>query len=191
MENKKYSMLIVALYCYTGHIAAFVRNLRQKNSMVEITILTEKPDEVKNAISDSKVNIVWYNVSSVDYIKLRWLKFLFIKYKQCRFFAHFYKNKRYDIINVHFANRYMSYVYKYLRAMSDNIVITPWGSDVLRIPEKNLKQLSFIYKKADYITTSPNMPLGKKILQEFKVDPQKKRRLSAKTTESTKIYDRI
>ena len=44
MENKKYSMLIVALYCDTGHIAAFVRNLRQKNSMVEITILTEKPD---------------------------------------------------------------------------------------------------------------------------------------------------
>ena len=174
MENKKYSILIVALYCYIGHVRAYIEHLRKKNPLVEITLLSNlRPEAIREAIPDTAVKIEWYDVPEVKNIKWRWLRFQIIKYRQVSFFYNFSKNRKYDIVNVHFANRYMSYVYKYLRAMSRNIVMTPWGSDVLRIPKKHLKQLSYLYKNSDYIFSSLDIPLGKKILQEFKVNPQK------------------
>ncbi len=172
MENKKYSLLIVALYCYAGHIRDIVNHLKEKNPLVDITILTNRPDDYKD-LGGKFAEICFYDVSSVNWIKIRGLRILATKYKQIRYFSKFCKNRKYDIINIHFANRYMSFVYKYLRAMSDRIVIIPWGSDVLRRPKDHLKQLSILYNKADYIASSPDMPLGKKILQEFKVDSSK------------------
>lgn len=172
MENKKYSMLIVALYCYTGHIKNFINHLKDKNPLIDITVLTNKPEKLRESLSDKQIKLVCYDVSSVNYIKISWFRHQIIKYKQCRFFSKFCKHKRYDIINIHFPNKYMSYVYKYLRSITGNIVITPWGSDVLRKPRKDLKQLSLLYKKSDYVTSSTNTPLGKKILQEFKVSPE-------------------
>jgi len=165
---------MVALYCYTGHIRDYINHLRKKNPLVEITLLSNlRPEVIREAIPDTAIKIEWYDVPEVKNIKWRWLRFQIIKYRQVSFFHNFSKNRKYDIVNVHFANRYMSYVYKYLRAMSRNIVMSPWGSDVLRIPKKHLKQLSYLYENADYILSSLDIPLGKKILQEFKVNPQK------------------
>lgn len=172
MENKKYSLLVVALYCYAGHVKEMVKHLKEKNPLVDITILTEEPDDYEEIV-DKLTEICFYNVSSVDWIKLRGLRVFATKYKQIRFFSKFSKNRKYDIINIHFANRYMSFVYKYLRAMSDNLVMIPWGSDILRRPKKNLEQLSYLYQKADYIAATPSSPIGRKILEEFKVNPEK------------------
>ena len=174
MENKKYSLLIVALYCYAGHIREVVSHLKEKNPLVDITILTNKPDDYKDLV-DKLAEICFYDVSSVDWIKFRGLRVFATKYKQIRFFSKYSKDRRYDIINIHFANRYMSFVYKYLRAMSDNIVITPWGSDLLRRPKDNLDQLSILYKKADYITIPANSTgqIGKMLMTDFKIEPKK------------------
>lgn len=172
MENKKYSLLIIALYCYPGHVKDIVRHLKEKNPLVDITILTEKPNDYKEIV-DKLTEICYYNVSSVDWIKFRSLRVFATKYKQIRFFSKFSKNRRYDIINIHFANRYMSYVYKYLRAMSNNIVMSPWGSDIMRRPEKNLEQLSYLYQKADYVTIPAESGFGKLMTQKMKVSPEK------------------
>ena len=67
----------------------------------------------------------------------------------------------------------MSYVYKDLRRMSDNLVITPWGSDILRRDKKYLKHLSCLYENADYIATATKTPLGEKIIKDLKIDPNK------------------
>ena len=172
MDNKKYSLLVVALYCYTGHVKEMVKHLKEKNPLVDITILTDKPDDYEEIV-DKLNEICFYNVSSVDWIKFRSLRVLATKYMQIRFFSKFSKNRRYDIINIHFANRYMSFVYKYLRTMSDKIVMIPWGSDILRRPKKNLEQLSYLYQKADYIAATPSSPIGRTILEKFKVNPEK------------------
>lgn len=59
--------------------------------------------------------------------------------------------------------------------MSNNIVITPWGSDLLRRPKDNLDQLSILYNKADYITLPADIawPIVKIVLDGFKIDPKK------------------
>jgi len=172
MENKKYSLLIIALYCYPGHVKDIVRHLVEINPLIDITILTDKPDNYKDVIGLS-VRTHFYDVASVDWLKIRWLRVIVTKYKQIYFFSKYSKKKRFDIINIHFANRYMSFVYKYLRSMSNNIVMSPWGSDILRRPEKNLKQLSFLYQKADYVTIDVESDFGKLMTQKFKVCPKK------------------
>lgn len=174
MENKEYSILFIALYCYTGHLRDVVNHLLDKNPCVDIAILTDKPDDYKEFVRKN-IKIFHYDVSSVDWIKIRSLRVFATKYKQIHFFSRFSRNRRYDIVNIHFANRYMSFVYKYLRVMSKNIVITPWGSDLLRRPKKNLDQLSYLYKKADYITLPANStsPIVKIVLEDFKINPKK------------------
>lgn len=59
--------------------------------------------------------------------------------------------------------------------MSNNIVITPWGSDLLRRPKDNLDQLSILYNKVDYITLPADIawPIVKIVLDGFKIDPKK------------------
>lgn len=172
MENKKYSLLVIALYCYSGHAKAFISHLKGKNPLIDLTLLTDKPELMSTLLDDRAVKIVPYNVSSVK-CRFSWLRHWIIKYKQIRFFAKFSKEKKYDIINVHFPNKYMSYVYKYLRRMSKNIVVTPWGSDILRQNNEYLNHLAGLYEKADYISTDKNSPLGKRIIDVFNIDPNK------------------
>lgn len=171
MENKKYSILIVGLYCYY-HIPNIINHLKAKNPLVELTLLTDSPEKMSKLLDDKSVKIEWYNASPVN-CRYRWLKHWIIKYKQILFFANFSKNRKYDIVNVHFPNKYMSYVYKYLRKMTNNIVISPWGSDILRRDKNYLQHLAFLYENADYISTEKNSPLGKKIIEVFNIDPQK------------------
>ena len=170
MENKKYSILIIGLYVRT-HITAIINHLKSQNPLVDITLLTDNPNE-KELLKYKDIKIAHYNVSHVK-LKNRWLRHFFIDLKQRRFFKKFSKNRHYDIIDIHYPNRYMSSVIKELRSMSERIVISPWGSDVLRKDESELKILSKLYNEADYIATSVNIPLGRKIIQEFKVSPQK------------------
>ena len=177
MENKKYSLLIVALYCYAGHIRDIVNHLKNKNPLVDITILTNEPNEYNNALIDESIKIVTYNVQPFN-CKFRRLRFLVIQHRQRKFFSRFSKGRKFDIINVHFPNRYMSCVIKSLRAMSNNIVISPWGSDLLRRDKTSLKRLKILYEKADYITIKANPPsllssMGRIILEDFKIDPKK------------------
>lgn len=173
MKNKKYSLLIVALYCHTIHVKAVINHLKVKNPLVDITLLTEKVFEMKKLIDDKSVEIIEYNVSPVN-SKYRWIRFLRIKHRQRNYFAKFSKSHTYDIVNVHYPRRYMWFVYKYLRAMSKNLVITPWGSDVLKVTDKKaIKELGQLYRMADWIATASNIPLGKRIIEEFKVAPNK------------------
>ena len=172
MENKKYSLLVIALYCYSGHVKAVINHLKAKNPLVDLTLLTEKPDEFRNNLADKSVKIVSYDVKMPN-IKNRRIRAWVIKYRQNKFFSQFSKNRKYDIVNVHFPKRYLTYAYKYIRRMSDNFVITPWGSDVLRQNEEALQQLQELYNKADYIATSSKTPLGRMIIERFCIESEK------------------
>lgn len=174
MENKKYSLLVVALYCYMGHVKSVIEHLKRKNPLVDITLLSNiKPEIVRKEISDSSIKIEWYNVKDVNFISNKALRAFVIRYRQNRFFAKFSKNRRFDIVNVHFPKRHLAYARKYLKAMSEDLVISPWGSDILRQNEMSLKQLRKLYKAADYITILPDSNIGQKIIEEFGVDAKK------------------
>lgn len=172
MENKRYSLLVIALYCYSGHVRAVINHLKAMNPLVDLTLLTEKPEEFKTSLVDHSVKIENYDVKMPN-IKSRRIRAWVIKYRQNKFFSQFSKNRKYDIVNVHFPKRHLTFAYKYIRRMSENFVITPWGSDVLRQNEEALRQLQDFYNKADYIAASLKTPLGRKIIERFGIDSQK------------------
>ena len=172
MENKKYSLLLIALYCYSGHVKAVINHLKAKNPLVDLTLLTEKPDEYRKDLTDKSVKIVSYDVKMPN-IDSRLIRAWVIRYRQNRFFSNFSENRKYDIVNVHFPKRHLAYAYKYIRKMSENFVITPWGSDVLRQNEEALQQLQSFYRRADFIATSTKTPLGKRIMERFGIDSKK------------------
>jgi hypothetical protein len=172
VENKKYSLLVIALYCYSGHVKGVIEHLKAVNPLVDITLLADNADEMRSVLTDKSVKVEWYNVPPVN-IKWRWLKYAIIKHRQCRFFAKFHKGRRYDIVNIQFPYVFMAYVYPSLRAMSDNLVITPWGSDILRRDKEYLQRLASLYQQADYIATSPTTSLGKRIIEEMHIKPNK------------------
>lgn len=174
MENKQYSILIVALYCYTGHVKAIVEHLRKKNPSVDITLLSNiKPELIRKEISDSSIKIEWYNVKDVTFIKNKKIREWVIRFKQNIFFSKYSRSRKFDIVNIHFPKRHLAYAYKYLRLMSPQLVISPWGSDILRQPQNALNELRSLYQRADYITTSIKTPLGRKIQKEFDIDENK------------------
>ncbi len=174
MENKQYSILIVALYCYTGHVKAVVEHLRKKNPLVSITLLSNlKPEIIRKEITDSSIKIDWYDVKDVNYIKSKKIREWVIRYKQNRFFSKYSRNREFDIVNIHFPKRHLAFAYKYLRLMSSKMVVSPWGSDILRQPQNALDELRDLYQHADYITTSTKNPLGQKIQKEFKIEDER------------------
>lgn len=174
MENKKYSVLMVALYCYTGHVKAVIEHLKKKNPLVDITLLSNlNPEDVRSIISDQSIQIDWYDVKDVNYINNKKIREWIIRYKQNRFFAKYAKDRKYDIVNIHFPKRHLAFAYKYLRLMSNRLLITPWGSDVLRQNRQALNELCSLYQRADYIVTAPNTPLGRKIQLEFNIKEEK------------------
>lgn len=62
------------------------------------------------------------------------------------------KNVIYDVCQIHF----LCFLYKYvaldLKSIAKKFVLTPWGSDVLRVPEKNLKRLRKLVLLSDLVT---------------------------------------
>jgi hypothetical protein len=58
--------------------------------------------------------------------------------------------------------------------MAKQIVITPWGSDVLRVEgEKNLKKMQRVYGAANYVAVDPDTYLAETIVMKFNCNPAK------------------
>ena len=176
---KKYSILIVGLKCYSGHIREFIVNLKKKNPQVEITLLTYYiRDEFKKDIKANVKQIYRLKsyqgniknptfVEKMNIIKLQWN--LLKLHHRCHF----------DIVDIHFTKEIVKYAMPILRMMTNNIIITPWGSDVMRVEDKKtIKILTKIYSKAKYITVSENSLVGKCAITKFKVNPEKLVKLS-------------
>ena len=180
LENRKYSMLIIALDCHFGHIERFIRNLKSVNNLVEITLFTDNKDlseDTKNCLSD-----VIYRESVTPTSRLGRLKAISkLLNKRCLYkqFKKISTDRRYDIVNIQFTQYYMAYILGPLSRMTDHIVLTPWGSDVLRV-ESRIKQLFLrrVYCHASLITTSHTSSLGSVILKRYSVAKERMKPLA-------------
>lgn len=175
-ENKKYSMLVIALDCHFGHIERFIRNLKSVNNLVEITLYTdnvELSEETKNCLSGIiyRENATPTKLKAVSKLLNKWCL-----YKQ---FKKMSKIRRYDIINIQFTQYYMAYILGPLSRMTSIIVLTPWGSDVLRVKSR-IKQLFLrrVYRHADLITTSHTSSVGSVIFKQYSVAKERMKSLS-------------
>lgn len=77
-------------------------------------------------------------------------------------------NQRFDLINVHFVTDYWILRDKKYKLLSDKLLLTPWGSDVLRINSKQKERLQHVYDEADYVAAIPE-ELGNTVRFKFNV----------------------
>jgi len=61
----------------------------------------------------------------------------------------------FSTINIHYLTIESFFLYPMYRKKSSKIVLTPWGSDVYRIPKYYLFFFKYLYRKADYVTLPP------------------------------------
>lgn len=170
LSMKKYHILIIGFWCYHGHIREFVTNLKKKNPNVEITvaITTDSNDPEENVFSDA-TKVIRYKSRSSNIIR-RIHKTLYYYYQ----FVVLWLNKGVDIIDIQYANSSIKPFMPLLRVISKNIVITPWGSDVLRVEgDKRVKSLQSVYSHANYVTVGKDTQIGKCLIEKFNVVPEK------------------
>ena len=169
MPIQDYSILIIGISCHPTHIVRFIRNLKTVNPSVRISLLTNRepgvfPEETHNSLE--KFTSRLKSVPLINHLINRFSSML-----QIRALA---RNRHYDIVNIHYPKFFMSYLMRYMHRMSTSVVITPWGSDVLRLEGKlKRKQLTRVFHKADYITVGTQGDIGETLINEMRVDKGK------------------
>ena len=171
---KKYSILIIGIDCYFGHIKEFVINLKKKNPLVDISLVTSPVADEEYEVVRGMVNRIVLHKSYQGRIRPRYFVMLMnVMYYSFEFFGLFLK-QRFDIVDIHFPNRHIKFAMPFVKMMTKNIVITPWGSDVLRVEdEKTIKELRKVYAKAKYVTLNKDSQIGQCAMEKFKVNPEK------------------
>ena len=174
MPKQDYSILIIGINCHPTHIDRFIRNLKQNNPSTQISLLTNRepsvyPKDVHECLNEF---LKWR-------ISYRWRKIPFINQLINRLsyslqIRELVKNRRYDIVDIHYPHPFMAYLMRYLRKMSTSIVITPWGSDVLRLEGKRKRrQLAKVFQKADFVTVGTEGDIGETLINEMRIDKSK------------------
>lgn len=171
---KKYSLLVIGWNVYIGHVAEFIRNLKKINPNVEISLLTSKPSlaDIPEDIIKNTSEIICCKYYSGK-IRIRHLtkiinKLCFLWDFICA------SRRRYDIVNVHFAKPRLVFVMYWIKKMSRNILISPWGSDVMRVESKrSIRQLRKVYSQAKFITVGIESSIGQSLVKKFDVEPNK------------------
>lgn len=171
---KKYSILIVGLDCYFGHIGEFIINLKKKNPLVEITLLTTPIlKDRRKSIIDYVDRIVFYKPLDIKFLPrflVQWLHPLLCNLRLRKSL----KKDHFDILDIHFPAPFIIKLLPFFRKKADHIVISPWGSDVMRVEDEQARQdLSRIFAKAEYVTVGKESRIGKVLRTEFKVNPDK------------------
>ena len=173
MENRKYSVLVIGYNCYQGHVSEFIRNLKKVNPWVSITLLTNRP---KALFSEETMQCVARFVRIMPYTGA-------IKNKNIREYIGLWRfvkefmslsRERFDFVNIHYPTPRIRHAIPWIKRMTSHVIITPWGSDVLRVEkESSIKELKKIYDAATCVMVDPQSQLGKEVVGKFGCDPQK------------------
>ena len=161
----RYRILIVAYDISLLLILALVKALKKENPSVVIHLVTDrKLDPVTREVRDYADRVFFIpRRKSVSFDKyLFYLSFFSLSFRE------------YDIVNIHFPKPRLLKVMPWLKRMSKSIIITPWGSDVLRVNDDNaIRRMRTIYSYASCVTVPPCSQLGETIVGKFKFDPAK------------------
>ena len=174
MPKQDYSILIIGINSHPSHLIRFIRNLKYVNPSVRISLLTNwEPAKFPEEIHENLVEFLKWRISS----RWNWCSLLNRLLNRFSFFLQarkVVKVRYYDIINIHYPQSFLCYLMSYLKKMSSSIVVSPWGSDVLRLEGKGKRrELAKVFQKADYITVGISGHIGKTLVNEMQVNRDK------------------
>ena len=150
--KEDYSLLLIGQF-YDNHSVRFVRNLKRFNPKAQIDYFTPV---IRGKEIPSDYLEYFRAVEMVDFSHLfRYFPLLNKieeRYNWLNSFRSFSRDKHYDVVNIHYPRSINSLIIPELHEIADSIVLTPWGSDVLRSTDKERRVLQRLYETADYVT---------------------------------------
>ena len=150
--KENYSILLLG-EMYDNHMNRFVRNLKYVNPKVEIDCFTpsikerEITDDYLACFRECRIEGFSHLFQYVPYLRKTESRYNWKKH-----FRAFSKGRRYDIVNIHYPKCSYYSILNELKGLSNNLVLTPWGSDVLRINNQERAVMKHLYDAADYVT---------------------------------------
>lgn len=169
--KKKYSILMMGKV-YNNHMERYVRSMKNVNPEIDIDCFEQQdenlamPSNYHSLFRECKLVYFTHYFSAIPGVHT-----LELIYNWRKEFHKFSQNHHYDIVNIHFPGYMMRYILEDLKKIADNVVLTPWGSDVYRIGKKKQKLLSKVYKAADYIIARGRF--AEDCMQLFSIPPSK------------------
>lgn len=172
-EKSAYKLLIVAYGASLLQILTFVKNLKKENPSVVIHLLTNlKMDSVTCEIREYVTKVFKIREYTGRFRKNRFAVILNKGLFRLSFILMSFK--KYDVVNIHFARPSLLKAMPWIRRMTKSIIITPWGSDVMRLEDETaIERMRIIYSYASCVTTGTVSQLGKTVVGTLKFDPQK------------------
>lgn len=153
MKNKKYRLLIIG-DIKSVFILNFVKFLKLENPQAQIFFWGVKGGggnvEKYEIISYLEDYYLFDNKARFGKIPIiRFVEQIYIWRKE---FSKFVLSKHFDIVNIHFVVLPCLFVLDIIKRKSSNLVLTPWGSDVYRIGNRQKVLVRFLYKAADFVS---------------------------------------
>ena len=153
MYMKQSIKILVLGSPYDGHVARFVKYIKQENPNIEMDLFgLERPNEFISSECKGNVN----NIGLVEYksngIKNKYFRVANDINNAKKTFHRFVSKKEYDIAIIHAPSLFHVFLLPDLKKAVRKIVLTPWGSDVYRISSIERLFLKKLYKYADIVT---------------------------------------
>lgn len=79
----------------------------------------------------------------------------------------------YDSCHIHFLNPIYAKIVEDLKLIANQIIITPWGSDILRVKRTNIPQLRLLAQKSDITATSKYSRFGQEVMRTLNITDDK------------------
>lgn len=167
-ENSCYSLLIVGII-NDHHIQRFIKHLRSVNSSARIdflatTINDNVPQEVLSCVDNLYVAAEISKKNSFIEPLLKFTATLKV--------LKSIQSNHYDVVNIQNAHYYRFFYIKYLRRMTNTILLTPWGSEIYRVNGIRKFLLKKLIKSVDVVTTANNK-FGNDVKRLFKLPKEK------------------
>lgn len=151
---KKYSILLMGAF-YNGHMVRFVKHLKEVNPNVDIDFFA--PIEPGRTVEDEYLNC-FRECQQVEFSRhfrsIPIVRNIETVYNWRKSFRKFARERKYDVVNIHYPLFTHSYILRDIQRITNNLVVTPWGSDVYRIDERKRRLLKKVFDIARYVTGS-------------------------------------
>lgn len=149
---KDYSILIMGFF-YNNHMIRFVKHLKKENPNARIDFFA--PIEKECTVDEDYLSC-FRDCRQVTFSSffhsIPLLRALEVSYNWHRKFHQFSYKRKYDIVNIHYPLYHHNYILNDLQLITDNLVLTPWGSDVYRIDEHKRRILKNVFDAARFVT---------------------------------------
>lgn len=152
------------------HLYNLVLNVKKNNHHIRIDILNLS---TKSLNSNSVFDNVYECKKSLPSIlyKIPVLSSLFYRFFDLKIAL---KNisEKYDLVNIHYVTIDTYFMWDRLKKISDNIMLSPWGSDVYRVKNIFIKKIKTVYDKCTYVSV-PKIKFRNDIIDKFSIDQSK------------------